>query len=83
MLFGFALATVLSEKQVCHRLGVSRSTIRRWEKESRFPARTKMGPHRVGWPEYKVEEWLASCPTAKDDPAVASVRSPNPDPANC
>lgn len=44
--------------QVIQLLGVTESTIYRWEREGSFPKRVKIGPRAVGWPEKEVERWL-------------------------
>ena len=44
------------------RVGVTRSTIDRWERTGRFPARRQLGEGAVGWLETEVDEWLQSLP---------------------
>ena len=38
-------------------LGVTESTIYRWEREGTFPKRVKIGPRAVGWDAREVERW--------------------------
>jgi prophage regulatory protein len=44
------------------RVGVTRSTIDRWERAGRFPTRRQLGEGAVGWLETEVDEWLQSLP---------------------
>jgi len=44
------------------RVGVTRSTIDRWERAGRFPTRRQLGVGAVGWLEAEVDEWLKSLP---------------------
>lgn len=43
-------------------IGVSRTTLWRWERKGLFPARIKLGPNSVAWAEDEVAAWLASRP---------------------
>lgn len=36
----------------------SRSSLLRWEKEGRFPARVRLGPHLIGWVQQEIDEYL-------------------------
>lgn len=54
---------VLGIQKVEERVGVTRSTIDRWEKAGRFPARRQLGEGAVGWLETEIDEWLQSLPT--------------------
>lgn len=48
--------------EVMERVGGSRSSIYRWEKVGRFPARRRIGSQAVGWLASEIEEWIASRP---------------------
>ncbi|RUQ81526.1 helix-turn-helix transcriptional regulator [Legionella septentrionalis] len=37
---------------------ISRSTIDRWEKDKRFPARIQIGKNSVAWNLAEVEQWF-------------------------
>lgn len=60
---------LLSVREVCRIVGVSLTTIWRWEREGRFPARRKVGPNRVAWRWDEVAAWLDRLPVA-DPPRV-------------
>lgn len=49
---------ILRTDEVAERLGVSRTTLWRWEREGDFPDRIKLGPNSVGWRESDLEDWL-------------------------
>jgi len=53
---------VLRIQEVEDRVGVTRSTIDRWEKAGKFPARRQLGEGAVGWLETEIDEWLQSLP---------------------
>jgi prophage regulatory protein len=50
---------ILRLRQVCERIGLSRSMIYQLEAEQRFPPRIKIGVRAVGWIESEVQAWLA------------------------
>ena len=39
-------------------INASRSSLLRWEKEGRFPARVRLGPHLIGWVQQEIDEYL-------------------------
>ncbi|WP_096512463.1 helix-turn-helix transcriptional regulator [Pseudomonas izuensis] len=41
-------------------VGVSRSTINRWEKEGKFPKRVRLGSQAVAWRESQISHWMSS-----------------------
>lgn len=57
-------------------VGVSRSSILRWEADGRFPRRRRLGPNRVAWIRQELEEWNQSrepvAPASDPQPQVAS-----------
>jgi len=55
---------VLRIHEVENRVGVTRSTIDRWEKAGKFRARRQLGRGAVGWLETEINEWLQSLPRA-------------------
>lgn len=54
--------TILKFEQVQAMVGVSRSTLWRWERNGGFPSRIRLGPASVGWDAAEVEAWLRSRP---------------------
>jgi prophage regulatory protein len=52
------LPRILSAKQVRAMLGVSRTTLWRMIKASRFPRPTLISPQRLGWLEADVRAWI-------------------------
>ncbi len=53
---------ILRTRQVIEATGLSRSSLWRYERDSRFPRRLRLGPNAVGWLESEIEEWLKSRP---------------------
>lgn len=49
---------ILREKQVLELVPFSRMTLYRLEKQGGFPKRIKLAPHRVGWLETEIREWI-------------------------
>ncbi len=49
---------ILREREVIEMTGVSRSSLRRWEKKGDFPKRLKLGPRAVGWRGSDIHRWL-------------------------
>lgn len=70
---GRNMSRVLRCPQVVYRVGWSRVTIWRAERDGNFPRRIRLGPNSVGWLEDEIEEWLRSRPrgmTAGEGDAV-------------
>jgi prophage regulatory protein len=56
---------MLTMKEVCRRLGVTRATVYRWVSGGWFPSPKKLSNYRTGriaWPETTIEAWLAARP---------------------
>lgn len=51
---------VVRTDELAKRLGVTRSTIWRWLREGRLPAKHSFGPNSSGWLEVELEEWWES-----------------------
>ncbi len=51
---------ICREKEVLGTLGISRSTLWRWEYNGTFPRRRRIGPGIIGWLESEVQEWINS-----------------------
>lgn len=49
---------VISVKQTIEKVQYSRTHIIRLEKAGKFPARVRLGDHRVGYVEDEVDDWL-------------------------
>ena len=52
----------LSVKQVAQRIGASRASIYRWERNGQFPRRRQISAGRVAWVEEEVTAWMLSRP---------------------
>lgn len=50
----------IRSKDLQKRLGISKTTIWRWEREGRIPKPTRLSKAVVGWPEQTIADWLAS-----------------------
>ena len=49
---------ILRTADVISILGISRSTLWRWEKSPDFPPKVRLGPNTVGWCQADILEWL-------------------------
>ncbi len=56
----FCTSRIVRANEFCERLGVSRPTLWRWEREGKVPPKRRIGPNVVGWLEAEIEEWFAS-----------------------
>lgn len=65
---------VLRLRQVIGRTGLSRSTIWRLERSSRFPSRIQLSENAVGWNEGEVTAWLAKRPRGLPPQSCSIVR---------
>lgn len=54
-------SVILTISDVCHRTGLSRATIYRYQAEGKFPRSVGRGLSRVGWLEQAVEEFVQKC----------------------
>lgn len=55
-----AAARLLRLRDVCHRTGLSRTTIWRLEQRGAFPSHRQISPNAVGWLEREVTDWIES-----------------------
>ncbi len=53
------LNRVLSIRQVCAVVGLSRTTVWRLCRAGAFPQPIRLSPGRVGWPQCAIDRWLA------------------------
>lgn len=51
---------LICQRDLCRFIGVSRSTLFRWEKDGSFPRRLRIGQRRIAWRLTDVEDWLKS-----------------------
>jgi prophage regulatory protein len=51
---------VLRIRQVCEKVGLSRTRIYAFLREGRFPKQVVLGPNTVGWFEHEIDQWLAA-----------------------
>lgn len=73
------MSRLLRIDEVTSRVGLSRTTIWRREREGEFPARVKLSGNAVAWREDEVEEWIEGRPRVRtghadepDDPQPAA-----------
>ncbi len=50
---------VIRIRAVEKKMGLSRATISRREREGSFPSRRRLGTNSVGWIEAEVDEWIS------------------------
>lgn len=55
---------ILREPEVLQKAGIARTTLIRWEKAGKFPARVRIGERAVGWRLSEIQAWMANRPTA-------------------
>ncbi len=55
--------------EVVRKVGLSRVTIWRMEREGTFPKRRQIGAGAVGWLEHEIDEWI------EKRPVIASANS--------
>jgi prophage regulatory protein len=51
--------SLIREKELSQRLGISCATLSRWERSGLFPKRIKVGMRMVGWRSCAVDQWLS------------------------
>lgn len=56
---------IYRQKDVLGKLGISKSTLRRWMEDMAFPRPRQLGPRAVGWLAAEVHRWLDDRPSAK------------------
>jgi prophage regulatory protein len=54
--------TMIHIPEVVRRTGVSQSQLKRMQQEGLFPAATRIGKRRIGWPAGEIKAWLAERP---------------------
>lgn len=64
---------IIRASELADRLGISRVTLWRWERNGLLPPKRRVGPNVVGWLESEISEWVAA------RPAVSSRESGAPD----
>ncbi|MBE7567260.1 helix-turn-helix transcriptional regulator [Acidithiobacillus sp. HP-11] len=57
---------IVRGKELCKILGISRTTLWRFEKSPDFPEKIQMGPNSVGYFQDDVMEWLKKSKVAKN-----------------
>jgi prophage regulatory protein len=51
---------VIRTRDLCNRLGLSRTTLHRMRERGDFPTPIQLGPNSVGWIASDVQAWLES-----------------------
>ena len=54
---GVCESRILRANELARRLGISRVTLWRWERQGLIPPKLKLGPNTVGWLESEIEAW--------------------------
>lgn len=50
---------VVRAAELMQRLGISKATAWRWEREGKLPPKRRIGPNFAGWLEADLDEWFA------------------------
>ena len=53
---------ILNSNEVVKKIGLSKVTIWRRERDGSFPKRINLSERRVGWVESEIEDWVDSRP---------------------
>jgi prophage regulatory protein len=53
-----SLPRLLSEKELCALIGVSRVTLWQWRRDGKFPQPVRVGPNTNRWPEPVIAKFL-------------------------
>lgn len=64
---------LLRPLEVAERVGLSRTTIWRREREGTFPARRRLGANSVAYIEAEVDKWIENRPTIQLDRGDANA----------
>jgi prophage regulatory protein len=66
---------ILRTTDVIRLTGLSRTTLWRFERSGKFPARLRLGPNSVGWLDHEVRQWIKARPRgmAGAQPTIAFV----------
>lgn len=57
---------MLRPEDLADRLGVSRTTLWRWQRDGVLPRSRQFGPNTVGWPEVEIRAWMETRPSSDD-----------------
>ncbi|MCC5648160.1 AlpA family phage regulatory protein [Nostoc sp. CHAB 5824] len=72
--------SLLSLKEVKERIGVSSTTLWRWQSSGNFPARRQLSGNKIAWLESEVNEWIQTRPVVeRPDPSLSEI----PNSASC
>lgn len=55
---------ILTEKEVCELLKISRATLWRWQRDGKFPKRRSFGPKSPRWLYSEIDRWVKLPPGA-------------------
>lgn len=56
----------LRKRDVTARIGVTGTTLYRWERDGKFPKRRKIGKQAIAWVEAEIDEWCANRPASSE-----------------
>ena len=64
---------ILRTNDLAELLGISRTTLWRWERRGLLPAKRQLGPNCIGWLESEIESWLEAKAPPDREAATAEV----------
>ncbi len=67
---------IIRANELAERLGVSRVTLWRWERDGRLPRKWRIGPNVTGWIEQEIEEWWAAKSLRRDSGETPTPAGP-------
>ena len=58
---------IVRAKELAKRLGISRTTLWRWERHGRIPKKRRVGPNVTGWLVSDIDAWWNSPPPGDEE----------------
>lgn len=56
------MTRLIRKKELLEMTGLSQTTLWRWEKSGKFPARIRLSGKRVAWREDEIMDWIENRP---------------------